>query len=109
MMNNKLGVLDQHLMLAVFRLRPSAYGVAIQQLIRDRAKRSYSIGAIYAGLDRLEEKGFLRSKTGDPTAERGGRAKLYFDLTASGQRALSNSLQALDVMRSGLSAKEAFA
>lgn len=107
-MNEDLGILDQHIMLAIIRLRPNAYGVSIQKLIEDRTARAYSIGAIYAGLDRLEEKGLLRSKVGEPTSERGGRAKLYFDLTAPGQLALSNSLRAIDAMR-GRRVKEAFA
>jgi PadR family transcriptional regulator PadR len=108
-MNDDLGVLDQHLMLAIIRLRPTAYGVSIQELIKERTKRNYSIGAIYAGLSRLEEKGFVRSRTGEPTAERGGRAKLYFDLTAPGQLALSNSLRAIDSMRRGARSEEALA
>jgi PadR family transcriptional regulator PadR len=108
-MRDELGVLDQQLMLAILRLRPRAYGVSIQQVIEDKTKRNYSIGAIYAGLGRLEEKGFIRSKAGEPTAERGGRAKLYFDLTAPGQVVLSNSLRAIDSMRQGRRGKELFA
>jgi PadR family transcriptional regulator PadR len=108
-MKDDLGILDQHLMLAIIRLRPAAYGISIQQLIEKRTKRDYSLGAIYAGLGRLEEKGYLRSREGEPTAERGGRAKLFFDLTAPGQRALASSLRALDSMRPGRREQEAFA
>ena len=108
-MNDELGILDQHLMLAIIRLRPGAYGVSIQHVIEERTRRSYSIGAIYAGLNRLEEKGFVRSKAGEPTSERGGRAKLYFEITAPGQHALSNSLRAINSMRRGLRDDEAFA
>lgn len=97
-----IGQLDQQVMLAILRQQPLAYGVSIQQEIHKRTSRDYSIGAIYAALDRLEEKGYVASKAGEPTAERGGRAKLYFNLTAPGQAALSQSLRALDRLRRGL-------
>ena len=105
----ELNPLDQQVLLAILRLRPGAYGVSIQALIEERTGRSYSIGAIYAALDRLEDKGFVKRRAGEPTPERGGRAKLYFDLTAPGQGALQQSLRAIDAMRKGLRQKEAFA
>ena len=108
-MSEDLNVLDQHLMLAILRLRPGAYGVAIQKWIEERTGRKYSVGAIYAGLDRLEEKGYARSKPGESTPERGGRAKLYFNVTAPGVYALRQSLQSLDAMRKGISGKEVLA
>jgi PadR family transcriptional regulator, regulatory protein PadR len=95
----EIGSLEQQVMLAIMRLHPTGYGIAIQDQIEDRTGRSYSVGAIYAALDRLEEKGFIASKQGEPTAERGGRRKLYFRLTAPGQMALQQSLQAIDALR----------
>jgi PadR family transcriptional regulator PadR len=104
---DEIGPLDQQVMLAILRQQPKAYGVSIQSLIEERTGRSYSVGAIYASLDRLEEKGYVASKQGEPTAQRGGRAKLYFNLTAPGQFALLQSLRALDTLRRGLGLAEA--
>jgi PadR family transcriptional regulator PadR len=109
LMDKTLGILDQQLMLAIIRLRPNAYGVALARLILDRTGKRYSVGAVYAALDRLEQKGFVTSKMGEPTAERGGRAKLFFDLTGIGRVALDGSLDAIDAMRKGLRGKEALA
>jgi PadR family transcriptional regulator len=97
-----LGRLDQYLLLAIIRLRSDAYGVALQREIETRANRPYSLGAVYAALDRLEERGMVKSREGEPTPQRGGRAKLYFSLTGLGQRALSQSLREMDAMREGL-------
>ena len=103
----ELGMLEQQVMLAILRLNPIAYGITIQQKIADCTDRSPSIGAIYATLDRLEQKGFVVSRKGEVTAERGGKRKLYFTLTAPGQVTLQRSLQALDSMRRGIRWKEA--
>jgi DNA-binding PadR family transcriptional regulator len=74
-------------------------GVAILLRWRCHGAWEYSVGAIYAVLDKLEGKGFVKSKQGEATPERGGRAKLYFNLTGSGQSALRASLQAIDNLR----------
>jgi DNA-binding PadR family transcriptional regulator len=95
-----IGQLEQFLMLAILRLQPTAYGVSLQQELKLRTGREYSVGAIYAALDKLERKGFVKSKEGEPTPERGGRAKLFFSLTAPGQAALQASLKAIDDLRS---------
>src|SRR6266851_3649528 len=80
---DQIGQLEQLVMLAILRLRPEAYGVALQKELKTRTGREYSVGAIYAVLDKLEGKGFVKSKQGEATPERGGRAKLYFNLTGS--------------------------
>ena len=97
---DQLGQLEQFVMLAILRLQPTAYGVSLQKELEQRTGREYSTGAIYAVLDRLEDKGFVKAKQGEATAERGGRAKLYFSLTAPGQAALQASLRAIDSLRS---------
>jgi DNA-binding PadR family transcriptional regulator len=97
---DQINQLEQLVMLTILRLRPEAYGVAIQKELKVRTGREYSIGGIYAVLDKLEGKGFATSKQGEATAERGGRAKLYFDLTARGLSALKTSLKAIDNLRS---------
>jgi DNA-binding PadR family transcriptional regulator len=103
----ELTALEQHLLLAILKLHPAAYGVAIQDHIRERTGKEPSIGSIYASLDRLEEKGFIKPRQGEPTHERGGRRKLYFTITAPGQHALKQSLQAIRSLTRGLGWKEA--
>jgi PadR family transcriptional regulator PadR len=91
----ELTTLEQHVLLAIRALHPSAYGISIQNHIDRIAGREPSVGSIYAALDRLEEKGFVRSKQGEQTRERGGRRKLYFTITAPGLKALSESLNSV--------------
>jgi PadR family transcriptional regulator PadR len=70
-----LGSLEHIVMLAVMRLGSDAYGMTVRREIENATGRDMSIGAVYATLVRLESKGFIKSHTGEPTAERGGRAK----------------------------------
>ncbi len=70
-----LGEFQEIVMLSVVILKDDAYGVSIQEEINDRTKRTISRGALHTALSRLEEKGFVKSKYGEPTAERGGRRK----------------------------------
>lgn len=107
-MSDQIGQLEQHILLAVLRKQPAAYGVSIQRELLLRTGREHSTGAIYTTLDRLEGKGFLKSKDGEATPERGGRKKLYFSLTASGEAALENSLRALGSLLRGTKAAEAW-
>lgn len=105
---SSLGEFEQIVLLAVLRLKGEAYGVPIRAEIAERTGREPSAGALYTTLERLEKKGFLRSRTGEPTPQRGGRAKRYYNLTASGiaaiaraQRALRNMLQGLKLPTGG--------
>jgi PadR family transcriptional regulator PadR len=100
---DQIGQLEQHVLLAILRLQPVAYGISVQQELLARTGREYSIGAIYAVLDKLERKGFVSPKQGEATARRGGRAKLYFNLTAPGQAALKASLTAIKALLSDTS------
>jgi PadR family transcriptional regulator PadR len=88
-------------------LHPTAYGVSIQEHICRRAGHEPSTGSIYAALERLEEKGFVKSRQGEPRAERGGRRKLYFTVTAPGQQALRESLRTVRSLGRGLRWNEA--
>jgi PadR family transcriptional regulator PadR len=81
--------------------------VSIQEHIKERTGREPSTGSIYASLDRLEEKGFVKSRQGEATPERGGKRKLYFSITAPGRRAVTESLQAIDALSYGLRLKGA--
>jgi DNA-binding PadR family transcriptional regulator len=83
-----LGEWEQIVLLAVLRCNGNAYGVPIREEIRICTGREPSTGALYTTLDRLEDKGLLRSKFGEPTAERGGRARRFFTVTARGKAAV---------------------
>ena len=98
-----LGSLEQIVMLAVMRLGSDAYGMTVRREIEERTGREISIGAVYATLERLEAKGYVSSFTGEPTAERGGRAKRHFKIEPAGHRVLSASQEALRSMSEGLS------
>jgi len=81
-----LGEFELMVLLALIRLGDGAYGVPISREIEQRSGREVALGSVYAALERLEEKGLATSRLGDPTAERGGRAKRYFRVTAQGLR-----------------------
>lgn len=98
-----LGDLEQLVLLAVMRLRDDAYAVSVRDEIRRRAGRSVSRGAVYVTLDRLERKGMLASGLGEPTPERGGKAKRLFSLQPDGLAALRASLTEIRSMTAGLS------
>jgi PadR family transcriptional regulator PadR len=97
-----IGEFEQLVLLAVLRLGQNAHGAIIREEIIDRTGRSVSRGAVYAGLDRLEEKGFLKSWLGAATAERGGRAKRHYEMTANGELALSTAFHAVKRMAQGV-------
>ena len=86
-----LGDFEQVVLLAILRLDDGAYGTAIRQEIADCTDRDPAPGALYTTLDRLEDKGLLTSTFGDPTPERGGRAKRYFRVSALGVRAVARA------------------
>lgn len=97
-----LGSLEHIVLLALVRLHDNAYGMTVRREIESRTGRDISIGAIYATLERLESKGLITSWVGEPTAERGGRAKRMFAVEAKGHKALRTSQEALRRMSSGL-------
>ena len=79
-----LGEMELMVLLAVVRLGDDAYGVPLSKELLNLAGRQVALGSIYAALDRIEQKGFVTSLLGDPTPERGGRAKRYFRATPAG-------------------------
>ena len=97
-----LGEFEQIVLLAVLRLGNNAYGVTIWEEIEKRTRRPVMIGAVYATLDRLEAKSLISSKVGDPTPERGGRAKRFFKISKQGSAALARSREILASMWAGL-------
>ena len=103
--NEDLGLLEQAVLLASLRLHPNAYGVSIGDEIERRTGRSWSSGSIYAGIERLEAKGYLDRRKGEPTAARGGRAKDYFTVTAPGRDALAEAQRVISEMAEGIFAQ----
>jgi DNA-binding PadR family transcriptional regulator len=97
-----LGEFEHIVILALLRLEDGAYGVTVRREIERRTRREVSIGAVYATLDRLETKGYVRSHRGDPTPERGGRSKRFFRVTGQGVAAVSRTHRALRSMTEGL-------
>ena len=89
-----LGEFEQIVLLAILRLDDNAYGVTIRQEILLCTDRRIGPGALYNSLDRLEEKGMVISRFGDPTPQRGGRPKRFFAVTPDGLEAVSRALRA---------------
>ena len=85
-----LGGFEHLLLLAILRLEDNAYGATIRRELIECADKDVAVGAIYTGLDRLEEKGFVESWMGEPTAKRGGRGKRIYRVTSVGRRALAD-------------------
>ncbi len=96
-----LGEFEQLVLLALIRLE-DAYGVTIRREIQSRTDRNVAIGAVYATLDRLEEKSYVATRPGRATARRGGRAKRHFKLKPAGVRALWAARRLMDRMWDGL-------
>jgi PadR family transcriptional regulator PadR len=86
------------LMLAILRIGGEAYGVPIARELKATAGREAALGAVYAALERLEGRGLVASDIGEPTPERGGKAKRYFRLTSKGLRAVKDTHRALSAL-----------
>lgn len=97
-----LGNFEEIVLLAVLRLAEQAYGARIRQTVAEATERDVSIGAVYATLDRLERKGYLKSWQGEATPERGGRAKRYFRVEGAGVQALNDTAAARNKLAQGL-------
>ena len=87
----QLGEFERAVLLAVIRLGERGYGVSIREELEKRLERDISFGAVYTTLDRLEEKGLVSASLGEPTAERGGRAKKFFRVEAAGLERLQHA------------------
>jgi DNA-binding PadR family transcriptional regulator len=82
---------EEIVLMAVWTLQDNAYGVTIRDRIRRTTGRNWSIGAIYAPLHRLEKKGLVMTSKGEPVPERGGRSKVYYEVSAAGRAALAEA------------------
>ena len=97
-----LGEFEYAVLLAILHLDEDAYAVPIRELIEQRTTRPVARGALYTGLERLEAKGCLKSRMGDATDERGGKARRYFTVTAAGLKAIRATHESLRNMTKGL-------
>lgn len=94
----QLGEFEEIVMLTVGILYNEAYGVSIKKEIESRLSRNVSVGALQTALQRLEQKGYLKSSEGEATQERAGRPKRYFTITAYGKRAMAHTKNTRDAL-----------
>lgn len=92
----QLGEFEEVVILTIGILNNQAYSVAIKDEIESRLSRSVSMGAMHTALKRLEEKGYLKSFSGESTEERAGRPKRYFEITAMGKKAMQYAKETRD-------------
>src|SRR5438105_4807550 len=100
-----LGPFQQQVLYVLLRLGDNAYGMRVWDELEGRTGKKVPLGAIYATLERLERRGFVSSRMGDPTPERGGRAKRYYSITGAGATALLESERAIATVRTTLAPK----
>lgn len=88
-----LSVNEQILLLSIWRMGDNAYGVTIRDKVMEVTGKNMIYGTLYNSLDQLLSKGYVTSKRGEPTPERGGRSKIFYHITRLGKQALNNSRQ----------------
>ena len=93
-----LGELEELTLLAVLAVKEGAYGIAVQEFIEQQTGREVTLGAVYAALERMERKGLLRSGMSAATAQRGGRRRRMFEVTAEGLRVLAEVRRAREAL-----------
>ena len=97
-----LGEFELMILLAVLQLSDEAYGVPISRELERHRGREVSVGSVYAALERLESKGLVSSTLGEPTPERGGKAKRYFRVTKEGLRQVNATRRVLTNLWQGI-------
>jgi DNA-binding PadR family transcriptional regulator len=101
-MAETLGNFEQAVLLAIVRLREDAYGRAILREVQERLEREVAAGAVHATLERLEGKGLIRSRLGQGTPIRDGRAKRFYRIEAEGVEALNTARAAVNHLWQGI-------
>ena len=101
-MAETLGTFEQAVLLAIVRLRDDAYGRGIMREVQERLERDIAAGAVHATLERLEGKGFIRSKLGLGTPIRDGRARRFYRITPAGVEALNDARAAVQTLWHGI-------
>jgi PadR family transcriptional regulator PadR len=104
--NSYIGEFEELVLLAILSQGDNAYGVPIRRALEDATGRSVAVGALYATLSRLEEKGLISSRTGESTPERGGRAKRYFEVKSNAKAKLREVNAARERLKCLESSKE---
>ena len=102
MSSRALGELEQLVLLAILRLGEEAYGVPIMEEIEQRTGRAVNRSAVYVALTRMEKRGLLTSRMGEPTPERGGKARRYFSVKPEAVAKIKASKEALASMWEGV-------
>jgi PadR family transcriptional regulator PadR len=97
-----IGDFEQRILFALVHLGSDAYGVTIREEIEARTGRAVSAGALYTALDRLEKRGLVNSRLGDPTPQRGGKRKRLYTVEPAGERALAEIYESMRLMANGL-------
>ncbi len=100
-----LGDLEQLVMLALMRLDPDGYGAEVQRVIEEQTGRNVTLGAVYTALARLEDKGFVASRVGEPAQQRGGRRRRHYAVQPAGRVAIADAWQAMRSLAQGLHAQ----
>ena len=100
-MDTNLKENEQVVMIAIMRKHGEAYGVSIFEELAKRLGKEVPMATIYSTLEKLEKKGFIKSRKGEATAERGGRAKMYFEITGKGHAVLQASINSLNRLLEG--------
>src|SRR5437867_10549459 len=106
MSRESLGHFELLVLLALLHQGDEAYGVPIARAIEESTGKPVILASVYNTLERLEDKGLVRSTIGQPTPERGGRAKRYFSITTAGMREVRAMKKALTVMWRGIPVHE---
>jgi PadR family transcriptional regulator, regulatory protein PadR len=88
-----IGEFEELVLLMVGALHDEAYGVSIQENLAEKLSKNINISAIHVALKRMEDKGFVKSRFGGITEERGGRRKKYYVITHLGKRILDNQYE----------------
>ena len=104
-MTNPIGSFEQQILLALMHLGADAYGLTIREEIEARTGRPVSAGALYTALDRLEKRGLVASRLGDPTPQRGGKRKRLYTVEPAGERTLTEAYASFESMVTGLKAR----
>jgi DNA-binding PadR family transcriptional regulator len=107
-MKQTLGELEQTVLLSILRLGDDAYGVSIRREIASCTHRNVAPGALYTILERLERKAIIEARNGEPTPERGGRAKRFYKLSHEGRALLTDAQRSFKQLMDGLNLLEEF-
>jgi DNA-binding PadR family transcriptional regulator len=94
---------EEILLVAVYKLQGNAYGAALKRYIRDVTGKDWNYGNLYCTLDQLVKKKYISKTIGEPTPERGGRSKNYYNLTSEGLEVLSESMRIYNALWEGIS------